>query len=173
MTVTLVVTSVGNDRPGLVSTVSEIAHANGGNWEASRMAHMAGRFAGIFEISVPEDKAQALEAALAGVEGLRTVVERSDEGATPTEDRRGVALELVGADHPGILNGIMSALASRGVNVEELSTEVSSAPMTGDPLFTLIAELSAPRDLDLGKLRDDLEALAADLMVELDMAADV
>lgn len=172
MTVTLVVTALGKDQPGLVSTLSEIAHANGGNWEASRMAHMAGRFAGIFEISVPEDKAQALESALSAVEGIRTVVERSD-GPGTADDRRGVALELVGADHPGILNGIMNALAARGVNVEELSTEIGSAPMTGDPLFTLTAEMSAPRDLDLETLRDDLEALAADLMVELDMAADV
>jgi glycine cleavage system regulatory protein len=173
MTVTLVVTAVGKDQPGLVSTLSEIAHANGGNWEASRMAQMAGRFAGIFEISVEEDKAKALESALGQVEGLRTVVERSDDEPGAGEDRRGVALELIGADHPGILNGIMNALASRSVNVEELSTEISSAPMTGDPLFTLTAELSAPRDLDLEKLRADLEALAADLMVELDMAADV
>ena len=78
MNLSLVVTAVGADKPGLVEALSEAAHAHGGNWEASRMARMAGRFAGIFLITVPTEKAEALEAALGAIDGLKTLIERSE-----------------------------------------------------------------------------------------------
>jgi glycine cleavage system regulatory protein len=58
-------------------------------------------------------------------------------------------------------------LAERGVNVEELQTEVSSAPMSGEPLFTARALLHLPTGLTAAELRAGLEALASELMVDL------
>ncbi len=43
----LVLTLIGPDRPGLVEAVAEPIAAHGGNWLESRMAHLAGQFAGI------------------------------------------------------------------------------------------------------------------------------
>ena len=43
---TLVLTVIGRDRPGLVDTLSGVVAEHGGNWEESRMAHLADRFAG-------------------------------------------------------------------------------------------------------------------------------
>ena len=46
MTTSLVLTFIGHDKPGLVNTLSETISAAGGSWLESRLAHLAGEFAG-------------------------------------------------------------------------------------------------------------------------------
>ncbi len=53
--------------------------------------------------------------------------------------------------------------------MDELRTEVVSAPMSGELLFRAVAELWVPAALDLEALRKDLEALAHELMVDVDL----
>ncbi len=60
MTTSLVVTVVGPDRPGIVNQLSDAAQRLGANWEASRMANLAGQFAGMVHFEVPDDRADAL-----------------------------------------------------------------------------------------------------------------
>ena len=74
----LVLTLIGPDRPGIVDAVSEVVSDHGGNWLDSRMAHLAGKFAGVLSVEVDEGQAAALEEALGRLEvgGLRIVVER-------------------------------------------------------------------------------------------------
>jgi glycine cleavage system regulatory protein len=62
---------------------------------------------------------------------------------------------------------VARVLAERGVNVEELESEVSSAPMSGDALFRARALLLVPAQLALSDLRGGLESLAGELMVDL------
>ena len=50
----LVLTLIGSDRPGLVEAVAEVIAGHGGNWLESRMAHLAGKFAGILRVEIPE-----------------------------------------------------------------------------------------------------------------------
>ena len=80
---------------------------------------------------------------------------------------RRVKLDLLGADRPGIVQSVSGALAQRGVNVDELVTECVDAPMSGELLFKATANLSVPRDVDLEALRGRIEAIAADLMVDI------
>lgn len=169
MTTSLVVTVIGADRPGLVDTLSSAALAHGANWEASRMVHLGGRFAGVFLVSVDTSKADALEDDLNKLEGLRVLVERSADTAH-TKDCRPYELELIGHDRPGIIREVAHALAERGVNVEELMTECTSAPMTGDPLFTMTAQLLCPPSLSSEEIQELLEAIAHDLMVDITLA---
>ena len=76
-------------------------------------------------------------------------------------------LELVGLDRPGIVREISQLLASSGVNVEELVTNRSSAPMSGDMLFEARAHVRVPASIDLASLRAGLERLASDLVVDV------
>lgn len=167
MSSTLVLTVIGSDRPGLVEALSDTVARHGGNWLESRMAHMAGKFAGILRVSVPPTEADALRAALTSLAstGLAVVVESGDLAAPEPAHR--MRLELLGADHPGIVREIARALAERGINVEELDTESVSAPMSGEPLFRATAELQAPASLSIEELRTKLEELAQDLMVDI------
>jgi len=115
-----------------------------------------------------DSRVEGLEAALLGLEseGLRVVVERSGDDA-PGAGQRALLLELVGQDRPGIIRDISEALAARDVNVVELESACNSAPMAGEMLFTARARLWSPSGLSLDDLRETLEKIAHDLMVDL------
>jgi glycine cleavage system regulatory protein len=168
MPVSLILTIVGPDRPGLVNLVSDRITEFGGNWLESRMANLAGQFAGIVHAHVPQANAEALIVALRDLEarGLRVVVTRGTEQATGIKGRR-MRLELVGQDRPGIVREISHELASRGVSIEELATDFVSGSMSGESLVRACAKLHVPEELSTAQLRDALEALANDLMVDL------
>ncbi len=166
----LVLTLIGPDRPGIVGSVSEVVAAHGGNWLESRMAHLAGKFAGVLCVEVADERADALEAALAGlaVDGLRVVVERSapvDQGG-----QRAMRIELVGLDRPGLVHEISALLASHRVNVEELATDRRAAAHSGDLMFHADIRVAIPETLDAAEVRAGLERLAGDLMVEIGLA---
>jgi len=171
VSVSIVLTLIGEDKPGLVELLSQTIAAHEGNWLESRMSRMAGRFAGILRASVPIEHAAALEQALGALEvhGLRVVVEQSDKDE-PDADFRGFRLELVGTDRAGIIRDISRALASREVNVDELHTECSSAPMSGETLFHARARLRIPGGSGIDELRAAIEAIANDLMVDITLS---
>jgi glycine cleavage system regulatory protein len=165
----LVLTLIGPDRPGLVEAVAEVVAAHGGNWIESRMAHLAGKFAGILRVEIAPERAPELSAALAELEarGLKVVGEPSTQQAPSPAAGRSLDLELVGLDRPGIVRELSQLLANGGANVEELSTDRSSAPMSGEMLFSARARVRLPGDADLATLRAALERLASDLMIEV------
>lgn len=171
MRVDLVLTIIGQDRPGLVELVSRTVTAHGGNWEGSRMARLSGRFAGILKVTVAEEGADRLVAALAGLEGqgLRVVVERAAASGSGSggEDSQLFRVDLVGNDRPGVIRDISSALAEGALNVEELATECQDAPMAGGNLLKMTAHVRAPRSLGVDRLRQMLEARAPDFMVDV------
>ncbi|MEI2670706.1 MAG: ACT domain-containing protein [Marmoricola sp.] len=55
-------TAIGPDQPGLVSALSEAVIEHGGNWLTSELARLAGSFAGIVLIEVPDQQVDALSA---------------------------------------------------------------------------------------------------------------
>ena len=167
MKTSLVLTLIGPDRPGLVSAVSARASQCGANWMESRMAHLAGQFAGVVRLEVDAAGLETLEAALRGLEaeGLRVAIARG--GPRPAAEARRVCLDLVGHDRPGIVRDISTVLARHGVSIEALETACESASMSGEPLFRARAELSVPAAAELAGIRADLEALANELMVDL------
>jgi glycine cleavage system regulatory protein len=169
VTTCLVATIIGRDRPGLVESVSGVVADHGGNWLESRMAQMAGQFAGILRIEVEDERRDALAAALVGLAsgGLRVVVEPAAEEPEEAPAARSVKLEVLGADRKGIVRQITHAIAARDVNVVELETEIRSAPMSGEVLFWANARLEVPPGASLGELRRDLERIASDLMVDI------
>ena len=170
----LVMTVLGEDRPGLVETLSDAVALHGGNWHESRMAHLAGRFAGIVHVEVPTDKKDALcdVVALLEAAGLKVVVqEDSPEKASAADSGdRNAELELVGHDRPGIVRELSRTLSERGVNVEELHTERTSAAMSGEPIFKASVKLLLPDGLDLDSLRESVEEIASDLMVDVTLS---
>jgi glycine cleavage system regulatory protein len=161
----LVVTLLGTDRPGIVARLAKVAADAGASWQESKMARLAGKFAGVVRLEVPADSLDELERAIAELdaEGLKLTVER---GAAQSS-RHGISIDLVGLDRPGIVRDVSAALARHRVNIDELDTEVASASMSGEPLFHARIHLLLPRDVNLEALKRDLEAIADELMVDL------
>jgi glycine cleavage system regulatory protein len=164
---TFTLTCVGDDRPGLVSALSGPISAHGASWERSQMARLAGKFAGVLLLEVPDENADALVADLLSLKdvGLLVAVERT--GAPAEQPSQRLTLDLLGADHPGIVAEISAALADQRIGIEELSTDLREAPMAGGLLFEAHALLQAPPETSTDDLRSTLEALADELMVDL------
>lgn len=166
MNVALVMTVIGPDRTGLVDKLASIIAQHGGNWLESRLSHLGGQFAGMVRVHIPADKEQALLAALKNLEGL-TVVAQPDRGAAQGPAKASGVLEIVGQDRPGIVRQISNALARYGVNVEELSTECSSAPMSGETIFKARVKMHVPESCNMPGLRKEMEKIAQDLLVDV------
>jgi len=84
----LVLTVIGDDRPGLVEQLSTAISTHQGNWLESSMSRLAGKFAGILKVSVPAEQAPALQQALAGLSLLKVTVESSPESQEAPKGRR-------------------------------------------------------------------------------------
>lgn len=168
MLTTLVMTIIGPDRPGLVQLVAACVADHGGNWLESRMCHLGGQFAGILRVEVATERTDALIAALEVLKssGLRVIL-HTESGAPMALAGAVALLELVGQDRPGILRAVTAVLASHGLNVEELSSERISAPMSGGTLFQAKVRVAVPSSVSLAAVQADLEKIAADLMVDL------
>jgi glycine cleavage system regulatory protein len=161
----LILTVVGPDRPGLVRALAEAVAARSGSWLESRMARLAGQFAGIVLVEAPDsllDDLHALES-----QGLRITVQNATSGPAVAIGNLRLALEVVGNDRPGIVRDISQVLAASGVNIEELTTGVVSGSFSGETLFRVMAVLRAPDMAAMDAVRAGLELLGNELMVDI------
>ena len=126
------------------------------------MAHLAGRFVGLLEVTVPCNQQQNLEFALRAISDLDVMIA---PGLAPseTEPLRQFDLEVVGSDHPGIVREVFKASAQVSVNVEELSTRAYSAPDSGGTLFEEKARLACSSVIDRDVIRNYIEKIARHL----------
>ncbi|WP_294541383.1 ACT domain-containing protein [uncultured Rhodoblastus sp.] len=171
MQIHLVLTVIGRDRPGLVSRLAETVAAGGGNWLDTRMARLSGQFAGMLLVSIAPEKADALVESLRKLDaqGLRFIIEKCD--APAQIGGRTLRLDLVGLDRPGIIRDISQVLAAHNVSIAELESECVSGSFSGEAMFKANARLTLPDDLPVELLRQHLEELADELMVDLSLDA--
>lgn len=164
----LILTAIGDDRPGLVEELATAISSHGGNWLESSMSQLSGKFAGIVEVAVPADRIPELRIALTKLAGLKVSAEVAAAEKSALAGRR-FSLNLVGHDRIGIVREVTQALAQHRVNVEDLQTRTSSAPMSAEILFHCEAELTASPDFNARELKAALERLSDDLMVEIQL----
>lgn len=170
MTISIVFTFVGHDKPGLVEKLSNTVSEQNGNWLESRMSQLAGHFTGIVKVQANDHQAEALRNALNALnDGTLSVNIHDDISPADTVDYRKLHLSLIGNDRPGIIRELSSALADLNINVCEMDTNVTSAPMTAEPLFEASAEIHVPPELDLHTLNDKLDTIANELSVDINL----
>lgn len=175
-----VLTVIGDDRAGLVQALSERVAAHGGNWEQSQLTELAGKFAGIVVVSVAADRADDLIASLRALDGLLEVSVHpgAESNAAPdgapdgtTDPGRTLTIDLLGNDHPGIVREVSGVLTRHGLSIDAIDTGTREAPMAGGRLFEAHIVVRVPAGADDAAIRADLERLAAELMVDLDLKA--
>lgn len=168
MTGHFAVSAVGEDRPGIVAAVTSALLDLGCNLEDTAMTILRGYFAMMLVVAAEEGvDAERLSAALEAPAASHDLTVTVREMAEPTPPEAGGepwTASIYGADHPGIVHAVAAALATRGVNIVDLSTRV-----IGDsrhPVYAMILDLSVPPAVEGDALRDELAALARDLGVE-------
>ena len=166
----LVLTFVGDDRPGLVNAIADKVADCGATWLESRSVRLAGKFAGVVLVSVPDEGLIPLESALGKLAptGLRVSIERG-AAAEAEKPARLITLEIVGKERPGIVRDVTQALTRLGVNIEEFTSGLEGEPFTGALMFRATARLGVPDGLKLDELRKALEKLAGEIMVDLNV----
>jgi glycine cleavage system regulatory protein len=158
---------IGEDRPGLVEELSAIIANNQGSWLESRMANLSGQFTGVVRLSVAAENAESLEQDIRAAQKDDLMLTLSRAEPIGAASRQRLLIKVIGADRPGIIKELAAQLARLNVNVEDLQTDVRAAAMAGEPIFEAVVEVSATSMLDQDRLRDELESLSDDLIVEV------
>jgi glycine cleavage system transcriptional repressor len=138
------VSAIGRDRPGIVAAISRELLELRGNIEDSQMSILRGHFAVMLIVSVPDEGSEPeLERRMETVReelGLEAIavsaVEELPAGVGPTH-----VLSVYGADRPGIVHGVSSALAERGISITDLETRIAGAAES--PVYVMLMEVAA------------------------------
>lgn len=164
---TLALTIIGTDRPGIVAELSDLVARHQGNWMESRMANLAGQFAGIVQIQIDAAQASALLSELDTLEqnGLKILTAESS-GASPA-NRSLLEIELLGRDHVGIVKDITQALAGIQVTIDEMKSGCFSGSMSGGEMFRAWLRVDVPAGVSFETLESSLHLVSNDLMVDL------
>lgn len=167
MNTQFVLTVLCDDRPGVVELLAQTINQHHGNWLESRMAHLAGKFAGILQVAVADIHQTELRNALTQLidKGFKIVIEDAITATKP--DCREFSFSVVGNDRPGIVREIAQAFAARHINMGELETACSSMPWSGEPLFEATGVIDVPKSVDMNELYDYLDKIADELAVDI------
>ncbi len=150
MNINIVLTLSGPDRIGIVEKVTGMLFANGGNVETSRMSRLGGEFAILMLVSMPPEKLASLEneMEILTAQGYKVTTTRTGRPRSePDGNWRPCRIEVIGADHEGIIHQVARHLSERGINIESMDTETTRAPVSGSPLFTMTAMVAVPPGL--------------------------
>ncbi|HIP95217.1 MAG TPA: ACT domain protein [Leucothrix sp.] len=171
MQISLVITILGPDRPGLVKALSQTLQQNQASWTESRMSHLAGKFAGLLRVSVLESQINQLTTDLQKMEdhSFKILIERTDSSTIKTPSKL-LNLELLGQDRPGIIHDITQQLALLNVNIEELESEIKEASMSGEILFIAKLTLSLPENMTADEVQNALESMSDQFMVDINFS---
>ena len=166
-----IVTFIGDDRPGLVERLASVIESNGGNWQESRLSQLGGKFAGLILVTLPAAGGPSLEAELSALaaSGLSVRVTATGEHSSPVAGRD-ITLTVLGPDRPGIVREISRTLAQHAVNVTEMDSQVSSAAMSAELMFSARIVAWIPEGTDMNDLTDTLDKIANHMTLEIDLA---
>jgi glycine cleavage system regulatory protein len=170
----LVLSVVGSDRPGLTKALAAAVLAAGGNWLESHLSRLGGLYVGSVLIELDADSIDKLRSAVRSVDahGLEVrIVPAIEDPDARGEGAGGEVFQfgLVGQDRPGIVDQVSAALSGLDANIETFKTWISAEPHSGMPLFHMEARLRLPLELQANKIQAALEAISAEIMVDISL----
>jgi len=168
MNTNLVITALGNDKPGIMNKLSKAILDNGGNITESRMMVLSGEFAIMLLVTGNKDGIEKLNSRLDEIGnslGL-TIVARETRQTVSATKRLPYHVSVVSMDHPGIVHNISDFLSSHNLNIEEIETKTYPAAHTGTPMFSLDMIISIPADSSVRSLRDEFLLFCDDLNLD-------
>ncbi|MEM0514953.1 ACT domain-containing protein [Pseudoalteromonas sp. YIC-827] len=162
----LVLTVIGQDRPGLVEDLASVILSHHGNWLASNLSHLAGKFAGIVQVEVAEEHLRELQDSLHSIAHLEIRVESGDLASAASAEL--INLVITGNDRPGIVQELATVIRHKGANITHLTSKRQSAPNWGVPIFSAMATVSLPAGMSRDVVIEALESITADVIVDIE-----
>lgn len=153
-----VLSTVGPDRKGMADDIANIAIEFDCNIEDSKMAVLGGEFAVIMLISGDEEKIGNLISRSEEIGARFDMKINIKETSAPHSVSQGIpyVLESVSMDTPGIVHSITKYLRDLSINIEDLETEKTAAPLSGTPMFHMRAYIVVPSSVNLADFREKL-----------------
>lgn len=169
----LVISALGQDRPGIVDELSNILLGHDLNIEDSRMSVLGGEFAILLLVSGASESIEKFITQSADLEEalqMKLLIKPTQEqpqqtGAVPYH------VEVVSIDHPGIVHRLAGFFSSRKINIVDLETERYAAAHTGTPMFALNMTIGVPPNQPISKLRDEFISMCDELNLDARISA--
>ena len=171
MTIKLVISALGTDRPGIVDELSDIIYTHELNIEDSRMTVLGGEFAILLLVSGEQPAIEALQEKSTDIEQtlkMRLLIKPTIASA-PAGNSIPYSVEVAAIDHPGIVNNISRFFSSRNINIVNLQTERYAAPHTGSPMFALHMTIGLSADINIAQLRDAFTDMCDELNLDAEL----
>lgn len=167
----VILTAIGQDRPGLVEEVTAVIAADGGSIEDSRMVNLRGQFAMMVLIRMEAAALEALKDRLPLLQRQSQLHAELHKVAPPQEAVERVAYRLRASalDRQGLVHGIAHLLSSGGVNIENLQTHLKPAPVSGAPTFEMELLVSVPAAASLVNLRQELARVCEEANIDWEL----
>jgi glycine cleavage system transcriptional repressor len=167
----VVISSMGPDRPGLAKEIAEFFTARGINIERSRGCVLGNEFGMIILTSGKTDDIERLIKDLDSLRKktnleihVRKTKAPSHRDALPSIPYKLIATSI---DHPGIIHQICKSLQSRGVNIEDISTNVDNNPVTGANVFHMVCYFSLPPAVKILDLKNDFNRISDEYNIDI------
>ncbi len=166
----LVLTIIGRDRAGVVASLADVVRFHEGNWKRSELAEIAGTFAGVVVVEVGDDRVDELLTNLLVLreQGLHVTAQQVEEPTT-APDAEELRLRLTGADRPGVVHEISTAISELGISISRLGTVTDLPGENGGRRFEITVRLSVPLGADLDAVLDSIGELAANLSIAMNV----
>ena len=152
----LVISALGQDKPGIVNELSKIIFDAGCNILDSHMSVMGGEFTIMLMTEGNWNNLAKLETALDPLgKKLDLIVSTKRTGDRSNKDQvLPYAVEVVAVDHPGIVTQLTGFFSQHSINIEELRTDCYAAPHTGTPMFTINMVIAIPANIHISTMRE-------------------
>lgn len=152
----LVISAVGEDRPGLVADLTQLIVSCGCNIEESRMSLLGGEFAILMMISGAWNNVAKLEDALPATTAKLGIIlaQKRTSARQMVQEKMPYNVEVVSLDHPGIVQQIASFFSKRQINIHDMYTTAHRAAHTGSTMFNLSMTIEIPAGTHIATLRE-------------------
>ena len=151
-----VIATIGEDRPGIVASISEVVHDLNLSIEDSRMTVLGGEFAVLMSVAggdLPLHRLETKLRKLAEKMELAFLFRRTG-GRENVVGRIPYVVSVTAMDHPGIVHRVVDFFSSQNINIHNLDTVTEPAAHTGTPIFSLVMEVEVPPEIRIVELRD-------------------
>ena len=153
----LVLSALGEDRPGIIDELSRCVLDSGCMILDSRMAVLGGDFALLLQVGGNWNNIAKLENQIAGLEkrlGLMISSRRTTE-KQGTEEMLPYGVDVVALDQPGIVHNLANFFSQRQINIQEMITSSYPAPHSGTVMFSVHMSVEIPAKTQIAALREE------------------
>ncbi len=153
----LVISALGQDRPGIVNHISKAIYELDCNITDSRMTVLGGEFAILLLVEGPWNQLAKLEDQVPDLQQRLdlTIITKRTEERTADANLLPYGVDVVALDHPGIVYSLATFFSEKNINIEDMTTSSYAAAHTGTPMFSVRMSIGIPANIHIAALRDE------------------